>query len=149
VPIHKRLFRPISAFCSKFYPRNITYTPMVKFFACFDRDQNSSFLDGHYLFLKLSVSILVSLRCKRVNRGLGAFDSPKWKPFGIAELNASATPDAFPIRRRYRNVIFLASAASSAIAQLSFLTTTISFITGPARKRICPTWFVYQSFWSF
>jgi hypothetical protein len=45
--IHKWLFRPISASGSKFYPRNINYMPVVKFFACLDLNQNSSFLDGH------------------------------------------------------------------------------------------------------
>ena len=47
VPIHKRLFCPISALYSKFYPRNINYMPAVKFFACLDLDQNPSFLGGH------------------------------------------------------------------------------------------------------
>jgi len=38
-------FCPISALCSKFYPRNINYMPAVKFFACLDLEQKSSFLD--------------------------------------------------------------------------------------------------------
>ena len=31
-PLAKVSFRPISALCSKFYPRNIHYMPVVKFF---------------------------------------------------------------------------------------------------------------------
>ncbi len=31
VPIQKRSFRPISALCSKLYPRDISYMPVVKF----------------------------------------------------------------------------------------------------------------------
>ncbi len=50
VPIQKRSFCPISALCSKFYPRNINYMPVVKFFAGLDLEQKSSFLDGHYLY---------------------------------------------------------------------------------------------------
>jgi hypothetical protein len=33
VSIHKRLFRPTPALCSKFYPWNINYMPVVKFAA--------------------------------------------------------------------------------------------------------------------
>ena len=47
VSIHKRFFGPISALCSKFYPRNINTMPVVKFFVCLDLDQNSSLLDEH------------------------------------------------------------------------------------------------------
>jgi len=47
VPIQKRSFCPISALCSKFYPRNINYILAVKFFAGLDLEQKSSFLDGH------------------------------------------------------------------------------------------------------
>jgi ABC-type amino acid transport substrate-binding protein len=47
VPIHKWLICPISALCSKFYPRNITCMPAVKFFASLDLDQIIRFLDGH------------------------------------------------------------------------------------------------------
>jgi len=43
----KLCFCPISALCSKFYPRNINYMPVVKFFAGLDLEQKSSFLDGH------------------------------------------------------------------------------------------------------
>jgi len=49
MPIQKRSFCPISALCSKFYPRNINDMPVVKFFAGLDLEQKSSFLDGHYL----------------------------------------------------------------------------------------------------
>ena len=49
VPIQKRFFRPISALCERFYPRNINYMPVVKFFACLDLEQKLSFLDGHEL----------------------------------------------------------------------------------------------------
>jgi len=49
VPIQKRSFRPISALCSKFYPRNIMYMPAVKFFACLELERKSTILDGHYL----------------------------------------------------------------------------------------------------
>jgi hypothetical protein len=38
---------PISALCSKNNPRNINYMPAVIFFACLDREQKSSFMDGH------------------------------------------------------------------------------------------------------
>ena len=47
VPIHKRLFYPISVLHEKFYPRNINHMPPVKFFGRLDLDQNPSFLDGH------------------------------------------------------------------------------------------------------
>ena len=33
-PLAKLSFCPISALCSKFYPRNISYMPAVKFFTC-------------------------------------------------------------------------------------------------------------------
>ncbi|MBW2199739.1 MAG: bifunctional folylpolyglutamate synthase/dihydrofolate synthase [Deltaproteobacteria bacterium] len=46
----KRSFCPISALCSKFYPRNINYMPAVKFFAGLDLKQKSPFLDGHFLY---------------------------------------------------------------------------------------------------
>ena len=49
VPIKKRSFCPISALCSKYYPRNINYMPAVKFFAGLDLEQKASFPDGHYL----------------------------------------------------------------------------------------------------
>ena len=42
-PLVKWSFRPNSALCSKFYPRNITYMPAVKFFACLDFERKSSF----------------------------------------------------------------------------------------------------------
>jgi hypothetical protein len=35
-PLAKLSFYPNSALCSKFYPRNISYMPVVKFFACLD-----------------------------------------------------------------------------------------------------------------
>ena len=49
MPIQKRSFRPISALCSKLYPRDISYMPVVKFFVCLDLKQKFSFLDGHEL----------------------------------------------------------------------------------------------------
>ena len=49
VSIRKRLFRPISALCSKWHPRNINPFDAVKFFASFDLDQNASFRNGHEL----------------------------------------------------------------------------------------------------
>ncbi len=49
VPIQKWLFYPRSVLCENFYPRNINYMAVVKFFARLDLDQNSSFLDGHLL----------------------------------------------------------------------------------------------------
>ncbi|TBV81477.1 MAG: hypothetical protein EYX74_04215 [Desulfobulbaceae bacterium] len=39
--LEKLLFRPISALCSKNYPRNINHIPAVFFFACLDLEQNS------------------------------------------------------------------------------------------------------------
>ena len=42
-PFAKLSFRPNSALCSKFYPRNISYMPVVKFFACLDFDRKSYF----------------------------------------------------------------------------------------------------------
>jgi hypothetical protein len=39
--LEKLYFCPISALCSKFYPRNINYIPVVKFFACLDLEQKS------------------------------------------------------------------------------------------------------------
>ena len=47
--IQKWLICPISALREKFYPRNINYMPVVKFFARLDLDQIFLFLDGHYL----------------------------------------------------------------------------------------------------
>ncbi len=41
--LEKLYFRPISAFCSKFYPRNIQHMPVVKLFACLDLDENPIF----------------------------------------------------------------------------------------------------------
>jgi hypothetical protein len=42
-PFAKQSFRPNSALCSKFYPRNINYMPVVKFFACLDFERKSKF----------------------------------------------------------------------------------------------------------
>ncbi|MEE4314068.1 MAG: hypothetical protein V2J11_06195, partial [Desulfofustis sp.] len=42
-PFAKPSFRPNSALCSKFYPRNIMYMPAVKFFACLDFERKSKF----------------------------------------------------------------------------------------------------------
>jgi hypothetical protein len=39
----KQSFRPNSALCSKFYPWNIDYVPVVKFFACLDFERKSTF----------------------------------------------------------------------------------------------------------
>jgi len=64
VPIQKRFFCPISALCSKFYPRNINYMPAVTFFACLDLEQKSSFLDGHYLVVFTAVPKRVYVKVK-------------------------------------------------------------------------------------
>jgi hypothetical protein len=40
-PFAKRSLRPNSALCSKFYPRNINYMPVVKFLACLDFERKS------------------------------------------------------------------------------------------------------------
>ncbi len=40
-PFAKRSFRPNSALCSKFYPRNINHMPVVKFLACLDFERKS------------------------------------------------------------------------------------------------------------
>jgi hypothetical protein len=42
-PFAKQSFRPNSALCSKFYPRNIMYMPAGKFFACLDFERKSKF----------------------------------------------------------------------------------------------------------
>jgi hypothetical protein len=42
----------VSALCSKNNPRNINYMTAVIFFACLDLEQKSSFMDGHWLWLK-------------------------------------------------------------------------------------------------
>jgi hypothetical protein len=42
-PFAKQSFRPNSALCSKFYPQNINYMPVVKFFACLDFERKSTF----------------------------------------------------------------------------------------------------------
>ncbi len=47
VPVHKWSFRPISASCSKNNARNITYMPVLIFFAILDLERKSSFLDRH------------------------------------------------------------------------------------------------------
>jgi hypothetical protein len=43
VPIRKLLFCSRSALCSKFYPGNINYMPVVKFFACLYFERKSTF----------------------------------------------------------------------------------------------------------
>ena len=40
-PFAKQSFRPNSALCSKFYPRNINHMPVVKFLACLDFERKS------------------------------------------------------------------------------------------------------------
>ena len=40
-PFAKRSFRPNSALCSKFYPRNINHMPVVKFLAFLDFERKS------------------------------------------------------------------------------------------------------------
>ena len=40
-PFAKHSFRPNSALCSKFYPRNINHIPVVKFLAWFDFERKS------------------------------------------------------------------------------------------------------------
>jgi hypothetical protein len=42
-PFAKQSCRPNSALCSKFYPQNINYMPVVKFFACLDFERKSTF----------------------------------------------------------------------------------------------------------
>ncbi|MBW2199385.1 MAG: hypothetical protein JRF71_00905 [Deltaproteobacteria bacterium] len=63
--IQKRSFCPISALCSKFYPRNINYIPAVKFFAGLDLEQKSSFLDGH---VRNDLKMIKDLFIKRIPR---------------------------------------------------------------------------------
>jgi hypothetical protein len=51
-PLAKRPFRPNSALCSKFYPRNIKYMPALKFFSGLDFGRKPSFckrLNGELL----------------------------------------------------------------------------------------------------
>jgi hypothetical protein len=50
-PLAKWYFRPTSALCSKFYPRNINYMPAVKFLACLDFERKSSFCKRLVCFL--------------------------------------------------------------------------------------------------
>ena len=40
-PFAKRSFRPNSTLCSKFYPRDINYMPVVKLLACLDFERKS------------------------------------------------------------------------------------------------------------
>ena len=42
-PLAKVSFHLISALCLKFYPRNIIYMPVVKFFACLDLERKPYF----------------------------------------------------------------------------------------------------------
>ena len=49
VPIHKWLFSPISLLGGNFNPRNINPMPAVKITTRLERDENISFVDGHYL----------------------------------------------------------------------------------------------------
>ncbi len=50
VPIQKWSFAPIATLCSKFYPRNINYMPVVKFIAYLALKAKSSFLYGHFTY---------------------------------------------------------------------------------------------------
>jgi hypothetical protein len=52
---------PISALCSKFYPRNISYMPAVKFIACLELERKSSFLDGHQLGNSIDIDYRLNL----------------------------------------------------------------------------------------
>jgi hypothetical protein len=53
----------------KIYPRNINDMPVARFFACLDRDQNFSFLDGHW-----PINLMVFMRkCKKPAPETGAF----------------------------------------------------------------------------
>jgi len=40
-PVALMSFRPISSLYEKFYPRNINYMPVVKFFVCLDLERKS------------------------------------------------------------------------------------------------------------
>ncbi len=98
VPIQKRSFCPISTLCSKFYPRNINYMPAVKFFACLDLEQKSSFLDGHYLTWKppletpMSLHIIIDgYNLIRQSDTLSAFDRQDIQLGREALLDALAT----------------------------------------------------------
>jgi hypothetical protein len=62
VPIQKRFFRPISALCSKLYPRDISYMPVVKFFVCLDLEQKFSFLDGHEITIFKKIRRIRSIK---------------------------------------------------------------------------------------
>jgi hypothetical protein len=58
-PLAKWSFHPNSALCSKFYPRNISYMPAVKFFACLDFERKSSFCKSlSCLFFSAEVNLL-------------------------------------------------------------------------------------------
>jgi hypothetical protein len=78
MPIHiygnlaKWPFRPISVSCSKNYPRNITYMPVVIFFAVLDLERKFSFFKTP--ITGFSVSFLKeehfdTVKIKRVARG--------------------------------------------------------------------------------
>ncbi len=40
-PVDLMYFHPISSLYEKFYPRNINYIPVVKFFVCLDIEQKT------------------------------------------------------------------------------------------------------------
>ena len=64
--------------------------PVVKFFACLDLDQNSSFLDGHYL-IELTRYIHLNPLSAGIVKDLAALDGYRFAGHSVIMENQKAT----------------------------------------------------------
>ena len=63
-PLAKLSFCPTSGFCYEFYPWNINYMPVVKFFGCLDFEQKI------YFCKRLVYMIIYDFKISRTGQGL-------------------------------------------------------------------------------